>query len=50
MPDSNFWAGRSASRLSVSVYRGPFLMAKGEDAPREVWPRALSQYGASWAS
>jgi len=22
----------------------------GEDAPREAWPRALSQYGASWAS
>jgi len=22
----------------------------GEDAPRKAWPRALSQYGASWAS
>jgi len=22
----------------------------GEDTPREAWPRALSQYGASWAS
>ena len=22
----------------------------GEDAPREAWPRALSQYDASWAS
>jgi len=52
MPDSKFRGGRSASRLSVSVYRGPFMMTKGvgEDAPREAWPRALSQYGASWAS
>jgi len=22
----------------------------GEDAPREAWPRALSQYGTSWVS
>jgi len=30
MPDSKFWGGQSASRLSVSTYRDPFLMAKGE--------------------
>jgi len=46
------WAGRSASRLSMSVNQGSFLMAKGRWVrilQGEAWPRALSQYGASWA-
>ena len=53
MPDSKFW-GRSiyvageCECVSRSIPDGKGGV--GEDAPREAWPRALSQYGASWAS